>query len=256
MQPANPSARPQQGTPQTPSEPLNISEKGGPKDGKPQQSDRRLYCQLLVFTKATPLVISKLQDALQKNSLNAAIYSDVNDPKGIGLLVMTENPDTFASALRKILNAEDLSSLKLRPEFTMLGRTYALGYEPDLEDWLLKRTVRIALNPETPWAVWYPLRRKPEFELLSKEEQRPILIEHGTIGRQYGEAGFASDIRLACHGIDTHDNEFVLGLIGKELYPLSRLVQEMRKTQQTAKYIQSLGPFFVGRVLWQSPLKS
>lgn len=263
MHPASPSQgapgaqRPQhqQGAQPAPSEPLNISEKGGPKDGKPQQSDRRLYCQLLVFTNASSTLISKLQNELQKNSLNAVIYSDVNDPKGIGLLVMTENPDTFASTLRKILNAEDLSALKLCPEFTMLGRTYALGYEPDLEDWLLKRSLRIALNPETPWAIWYPLRRRPEFELLSKEEQRPILMEHGTIGRQYGEAGFASDIRLACHGIDTHDNEFVLGLIGKELYPLSRLVQDMRKTRQTAKYIQSLGPFFVGRVLWQSPSK-
>ncbi len=239
-----------------PTEPFDISEKGGPKDGKPQVSDKRLYCQLLVFTGANPLAISKLQDSLQKNSLDSVIYADVNDPKGIGLLVMTENPDTFVSALRKILNAEDFSALKLRPEFTMLGRTYALGFEQDLEDWLLKRSKRIALEPGTPWAVWYPLRRRPEFELLSKEEQRPILMEHGAIGRKYGESGFASDIRLASHGIDQRDNEFVIGLVGKELYPLSRLVQDMRKSQQTAKYIQSLGPFFVGKTLWQSPFKA
>ncbi len=244
--------RPQQSAP---SEPLNISEKGGAKDGQPQQSDRRLFCQLLVFTKADQDATSKLIDLLKKSGLDAVVYADVNNPNGIGVLVMAENPTKFVSDLRKILQDKKLSTLKLRSEFTMLGRTYALGYEQDLEDWLLKRSVRIALNPETPWAVWYPLRRKPEFELLSKEEQRPILMEHGTIGRQYGEAGFASDIRLACHGIDSHDNEFVLGLIGKELYPLSRLVQDMRKTQQTAKYIQSLGPFFIGKVIYQTPLK-
>jgi len=28
----------------------------------------------------------------------------------------------------------------------------------------------------------------------------------------------------------------------------------MRKTQQTALYLERLGPFFVGRVVWQSQL--
>ena len=34
--------------------------------------------------------------------------------------------------------------------------------------------------------------------------------------------------------------------------PLSAVVQAMRKTQQTALYLEHLGPFFVGRALWQS----
>jgi hypothetical protein len=28
----------------------------------------------------------------------------------------------------------------------------------------------------------------------------------------------------------------------------------MRKTQQTSLYLERLGPFFVGRAVWQSPL--
>ena len=67
-----------------------------------------------------------------------------------------------------------------------------------------------------------------------------------------GDAGLVRYIRLACHGLIERDNDFVLGLIGKELFPLSRLVQEMRKTQQTALYLDRLGPFFVGRAVWQS----
>ena len=47
--------------------------------------------------------------------------------------------------------------------------------------------------------------------------------------------------------LDADDNDFVIGLMGAELYPLSRVVQDMRKTQQTALYIESLGPFFVGK---------
>ena len=91
-------------------------------------------------------------------------------------------------------------------------------------------------------------------ELLSRAEQGKILGEHALIGRSYGQAGLAQDVRLACHGLDRNDNEFVIGLVGKELFPLSRIVQDMRRTQQTAKYMASLGPFFVGKVLWQSPL--
>jgi hypothetical protein len=30
----------------------------------------------------------------------------------------------------------------------------------------------------------------------------------------------------------------------------------MRKTQQTSLYLERLGPFFVGRAVWQSPASS
>ena len=43
-------------------------------------------------------------------------------------------------------------------------------------------------------------------------------------------------------------------LIGPELYPLSKLVKDMRPTVQTSEYIQDMGPFFVGRVLYQAPV--
>ena len=49
------------------------------------------------------------------------------------------------------------------------------------------------------------------------------------MGRAYGEADLAHDVRLACHGLDTHDNDFVIGLVGRELHPLSHLVQAMRQ---------------------------
>ena len=73
-----------------------------------------------------------------------------------------------------------------------------------------------------------------------------ILAEHGTIGMSFGAGDYAHDIRLACHGLDKDDNDFVVGLIGKDLYPLSAIVQTMRKTQQTSLYLERLGPFFVG----------
>jgi chlorite dismutase len=38
------------------------------------------------------------------------------------------------------------------------------------------------------------------------------------------------------------------------LFPLSAVVQAMRKTQQTSLYLDRLGPFLVGRAVWQSAL--
>jgi chlorite dismutase len=178
----------------------------------------------------------------------------MNDPQGVGLLTWSENAEFFVGPLRAFLNRTSFSSLLLKPEFTMIGRTYALGHEPNLEDWLLQRPRRTVTDQAWKWHVWYPLRRKGEFNALPPEEQSAILREHGRIGHGFGEAGFALDMRLACFGLDQADNDFVIGLIGKELFPLSACVQAMRKTKQTSSYMESMGPFFVGKAVWQSAI--
>jgi chlorite dismutase len=222
-----------------------------PKGGDPQVVDARLYAQLQVFT-GCPRP-EALVEPLRASGLEAVLYLDVNDPRGVGLLVLTEDPATFPGPLRALLNREPFSGLTHRPELTMIGRTYSTGREPNLKFALLQKPRATALNPGWPWAVWYPLRRKGEFAALPREEQGKILHEHAVIGIAWGAADHAHDIRLACHGLDAKDNDFVIGLIGKDLTPLSQIVQEMRKTRQTSKYIKKLGPFFVGKVLWQSP---
>jgi chlorite dismutase len=233
-------------------EPPDLSEKGGMKNGQPQRSDARLFMQLLAFggcTDARPLA-----SALARAGVAGVVYEDVNDPRGVALLTLSEDPGFFVDRVRPIVNAAPFAPLVQKPEYTMLGRTYSLGYEPDLIEVLLHRPRKTALNPAWPWGIWYPLRRSGKFAQLPIEEQRVILAEHGAIGMSFGAADYAHDIRLACHGLDKDDNDFVVGLIGKDLYPLSAIVQAMRKTQQTALYLERLGPFFVGRVAWQSSL--
>ncbi|MBW8867337.1 MAG: chlorite dismutase family protein [Acidobacteria bacterium] len=233
-------------------EPPDLSERGGMKNGQPQRSDARLFMQFLAFggcADATPLA-----DNLSRAKIAGVLYEDVNDPRGIGLLTFSDDPDFFIDRVRPVLNGPGFSTLLQKQEYTMLGRTYALGYEPDLEDVLLHRPQRTVLNPLWKWAVWYPLRRSGKFAQVPAEEQRVILAEHGAIGMSFGAGDYAHDIRLACHGLDKDDNDFVVGLIGKQLYPLSAIVQTMRKTQQTSLYLERLGPFFVGRALWQSPV--
>jgi len=228
---------------------LDIKEHGANR----QTSERRLFMQLQVFggcPDSAPLVA-----ALRHSPLEAVLYHDANDPQGVGILTMSEEPAFFAGSLREFLNTGPFAGLALKPGLTMLGRSYASGFEPDLEEWLLRRPRQTALNPAYPWAIWYPLRRKPSFARLEAKEQGEILREHGAIGRAYVEADLVHDIRLACHGLDANDNDFLIGLLGGDLHPLSHLIQSMRRTVQTSQYLDRLGPFFVGRAVWQSPLR-
>ncbi|HEY0875826.1 MAG TPA: chlorite dismutase family protein [Vicinamibacterales bacterium] len=228
-------------------EPPDLSEKGGLKGGQPQRSDERLYMQLLVFGGCTDT--RAVAEALTPLPVETVIYEDLNDPTGIAVLGISRDPNTFLDSLRPVLRSPVCASLVQKPELTMFGRTYSLGYEPDLNETLIERPRRTVLNPEWRWAVWYPLRRSGAFARLSPDEQRKILAEHGAIGMAFGAGDLAHDIRLACHGLDRSDNDFVIALIGKELFPLSAVVQSMRKTQQTSLYLDRLGPFFVGRKL-------
>ena len=170
-----------------------------------------------------------LTRALAAPGVEGAVYADANDPQGVGILTLTRDPNFFVDTLRPILNGPAFAALVPKPEFTMLGRTYAIGYEPDLPEAILHRPRRTVLNTDWPWAVWYPLRRSGRFAQLPPEEQRVILAEHGAIGMSFGAGDYAHDIRLACYGLDKSDNDFVIGLLGKDLYPLSAIVQAMRK---------------------------
>lgn len=232
---------------------VDVFERTKPFTGNPQAMDRRLFMQLLVYECGQDLApqhaLERLRSELAARGANAVLYEDMNNPRGLAVLTWSDNPEHFLSKTRPACSVAELSAMRLLPEFTMIGRTYATGYEPDLAYWLIQRPEETALNEAWPWAVWYPLRRSGAFAQLEPKEQGSILREHAEIGKAYGAQDLAHDIRLACHGLDAKDNEFVIGLIGKELHPLSHVVQSMRKTRQTSEFIVQMGPFFVGRAV-------
>ena len=229
---------------------VDVSEHGRSAEGEQTSLDRRLYMQLHAYARASDT--AGLIAALEEAGVEGTLYEDVNDPTGVALLTLSEDPEAFVGSLRSFLRSAPFSELEPRHELTMLGRTYAIGYEQDLQDTLVERPRRRVLDPTLRWAIWYPLRRAGSFERLSRSEQNAILMEHGGVGMAFGRAGLGYDIRLACHGLDRADNDFVVGLLGPELHPLSIIVQRMRKTKQTSLHLERLGPFFVGRVAWQS----
>jgi chlorite dismutase len=199
--------------------------------------------QLVVLEAPTRPLLEKLR----AEKIPAVVYADTSDPRSSGVLTWNEDPVHFVTRVRPIA-----SEWRARDGWSMLGRTYATGYEPDLEHWLLQRPIDNVMSEASPWHVWYPLRRSGAFARVPEQEQSAILREHAQIGLAYGQTGFAHDVRLACHGLDAKDNEFVIGLIGSELHPLSHLVQAMRKTRQTSEFIAQMGPFFVGHVAGRS----
>jgi chlorite dismutase len=236
--------------------PIDVNEYGGKKDGERQVMNRRLFMQLLVFDVpegGDPAETARdVAGLLRDHHVPGVVYADAMAPRGLGLLTWSEDPAHFVHAVRPLFAAGALRKVTMRPSYAMIGRTYSIGHEPELEYVLLRRPIQHVMLAELPWHVWYPLRRTGAFARLDPQEQSVILREHAQIGFAYGQAELAHDVRLACHGLDAEDNEFVIGLVGRELYPLSHLVQTMRKTKQTSEFIAKMGPFFVGLVTHRS----
>jgi hypothetical protein len=238
--------------------PIDVNEYGGKKEGVKQAMNRRLFMQLLVFRvpsdeRTSPdLVGAELVKTLRDRKIPGVVYADAMDPRSVGLLTWSEDPSLFVKKVRPLFGEPALANVQLRDDYAMIGRSYATGHEPDLEWSLTKRPIENVTNEKTRWHVWYPLRRKGSFAKLEPIDQSHILREHAALGIAYGQAELATDVRLACHGLDANDNEFVIGLVGKDLHPLSHLVQAMRKTRQTSEFIEKMGPFFVGHVVGTS----
>ncbi len=239
--------------------PIDINEYGGKRDGVRQAMNRRLFMQLLVFRApsggtfdAPDTLGAALTKVLRSHRVNGVVYADAMDPRSLGLLTWSEDPAHFVTTVRPLFTQSTFLHVEFRSDYAMLGRTYATGHEPDLEWSLTKRPIENVTNEAYRWHVWYPLRRKGSFAKLEPIDQSHILREHAALGIAYGQAELATDVRLACHGIDAGDNEFVIGLMGHDLHPLSHLVQAMRKTRQTSEFIEKMGPFFVGYVIGQS----
>ena len=186
--------------------------------------------------------------------IEGALYEDANDPQGDrASLRVTRDPNFFVDTLRPLLNQPAVRLAGAEAGVHDARADYAIGYEPDLAEAILHRPRRTVLNRDWPWAVWYPAAaqravRAAAARGAARDPRRARGDRHVV-----RDGDYAHDVRLACYGLDKNDNDFVIGLLGKALFPLSHIVQAMRKTQQTSLYLDRLGPFFVGRAVWQSP---
>src|SRR5690606_38058788 len=151
---------------------LDLAERGM-RRGQPIALDRRLFMKFTAFGNCAHA--TQLERPLAELDAACALYLDVNDPRGVAVMAAHEDPEFFVTALRDVFNAPPFRGLVHKPELDMLGRSYSIGYESDLEDTLLVKPREKLLNPAHRWAVWYPLQRSKKFQTLPADHQRRIL---------------------------------------------------------------------------------
>jgi hypothetical protein len=128
----------------------DLSEKGRNAAGETISLDRRLFMQVLAWTGSYDH--GELAAALADSPVQGALLLDFNDPQGVALVAAHESPAFFTGELRTFLNQSLFADLTPRPGFTMLGRSYSIGYEADLEHVLFKRPHRARHQPGHPVA--------------------------------------------------------------------------------------------------------
>ena len=123
--------------PKVGSEKPEIRELGAPCEGVLQTSDRRLYLQLQAFGEVNDA--NSLIAPIKESGLECVLYLDINDPYGIGLLMMSEDPKAFVGEFRDLMNRSPFLELRHKPEWTMLGSDiYSLCLDCEAEIYTLR----------------------------------------------------------------------------------------------------------------------
>ncbi len=204
-----------------------------------KQAPGAKFMQLLVFTDCADL--TPIGGPLEHLELDCVLYKDLNDPQGIGLLALADDPDDLVQDLRDVLSARVFRVLMQRHELTMIGRCFSAP------NGSLEEPSAVLGNGDWPWAVWHPMRGTAELSALDESKQRQVfeaLIEAGE-----ASSSDLGHICLKSHGLDRSGNEFVHGLHGRDLGEISAFIETMKRAEHHAANIASSGPFFVGRAV-------
>src|SRR3989337_861371 len=84
---------------------FNVVERGA----NGQTSNRRLFMQLQVFGGCSEP--KTLAAALERSRIEAVLYADLGDPRGVGVLTFAEDPAFFITRAREVLGAEPFAGL-------------------------------------------------------------------------------------------------------------------------------------------------
>src|SRR5439155_3488682 len=100
---------------------IDVQERGA--DG--QTSDRRMFMQLQAFGGC--LDAKPLLRVLESSRIEAVLYQDVNDARGVGVLAISEDPLFFVTALCEVLNVVSFAGLVYKSEMMMCWLSYVSG---------------------------------------------------------------------------------------------------------------------------------
>jgi len=161
-----------------------------------QVSTTRLFMQLVAFGECTDT--GAVVEAVKAAGIPAVVYEDMNDARGVALLTWSPDPAFFVTTLRGLLQSEPFASLWPKQDLTMIGRSYTLGHEPDVKQWLFDRPINTATNADEKWAVWYPLRRAGAFEKLEPGNWIAQNAASSAVGKLVIQFAARQGLRCAC----------------------------------------------------------
>jgi len=100
----------------------------------------------------------------------------------------------------------------------MLGRTYAIRYEPEPSRRPPASSATDLLNPEWEVGALVSPAAERKFRAIAGRPQRVILVR--TRRHRHVRSALAIRARISpgLYGLDKDDNDFLVGLIGKDLY--------------------------------------
>ena len=96
---------------------MDVAERGA----NGQTSSRRLFMQLQAFGGCGDA--KALVAALERSQIDAVLYADLHDSRGVGVLSFAEDPAFFVTRLREVLGAEPFVGLARKHELTMFDRS-------------------------------------------------------------------------------------------------------------------------------------
>jgi len=132
------------------------------------------------------------------------------------------------------------------------ARAAVPGHEKMFEEWRL-RSADFRRQSECELDIPYASSERGTLDLfLPQQANAPVhIFIHGGYWRAMDKSDFSFLARsLVERGV-------LVGIVNYGRCPtvsMDDIVQQMRGTRQTARYMASLGPFFIGRVLWRSAL--
>jgi hydrogen peroxide-dependent heme synthase len=118
----------------------------------------------------------------------------------------------------------------------------------ELESAQVKRRLYPELNPDMPYASFYPMSKRRDavqnWYTLTLDDRSRLMRAHGLTGRRY--AGKVQQVITGAIGLDKW--EWGVTLFARDPLEFKKLVTDMRFDEVSAKYAE-FGDFYVGRII-------
>jgi chlorite dismutase len=198
-----------------------------------QTTERARSASATERTEARAAVVAAFDRASSAVTLRAA-YSTVGLTAGVDLILWVVAEDVEAFQRLAVDICRSSAGPMLEAKHAYLGVASLSQYDPTHGPAFLK-----GIPPKKYLSV-YPFTKTPEWFLLTYEERRDLMAEHGKMG-----AEFPSILTNTVNSFGIADQEFLVALEDDDPAVLVAMVQRLRAARVRI-YTQSDTPIFLG----------